>query len=75
MRMAKKSSLYRPPLSKIPEFRKKFGKRHYPDGLVDRGLVRPAVTQLARIWETDYETAHRIILSQRQQPVRAAVRQ
>lgn len=42
-----------------PDSRKR-GNRHYKQ-LVDRGLVVPAVLQLAKLWETDYETAHRMI--------------
>lgn len=56
---------YRRPLSQVPEFRKKYGKRHYTK-LVDRGLVVPAVRQLAKAWDCDYETAHKII---RESPV------
>lgn len=41
-----------------PYSRKKYGNRKK---VLDRGLLRPAVRQLARIWQTDYETAHRMV--------------
>ena len=56
---------YHAPLRNMPQFRFKNPQKHYPQGLVDRGLVRPAVNQLAKIWQTDYETAHKMILAQR----------
>jgi len=49
------------PLREMPQFRFKIPEKNYPNGLVDRGLVRPAVFQLAKMWGCDYETAHRII--------------
>ena len=51
---------YHSPLREMPQFRFKNPKRHYKK-LVDRGLTVPIVNILAKKWDTDYETAHKMI--------------